>query len=165
VQCTENPSANIHRSLLGNVGRVAFTRNFGESAKDHNYFIMIRCASTHHHLALCQFRSKSVKKCRRSSVREGCWWNTLSAKGHNHFKIRRTGKSWSHAHLPIIILLCANFGQNPLRNVGGVHEGFWWNTLSAKGHNSFKNRRTGKSRSHAHLPIVILLCANLGQNP
>jgi hypothetical protein len=37
-------------------------------------------------------------------------------------RICRSGKSRSHAHLhlPIIILLCANFVQNLLRNVGGI---------------------------------------------
>jgi hypothetical protein len=37
--------------------------------------------------------------------------------------------------------------------------------LSAKGHNSFKNRRTEKSQSHANLPTIILLCAKFRQNP
>jgi hypothetical protein len=45
---------------------------------------------------------------------------SLSVKGHNSVKNRWTGKSSLYAHLPIIILLCAKFHPNPLRNVGWV---------------------------------------------
>jgi hypothetical protein len=77
VQCTEKPSANIHRSLIRNVGGVAFTRNFCEIREVPRATtlpkIPITRASTHQHLALCQVSSKSVVKCRRSCVDKKLW--------------------------------------------------------------------------------------------
>jgi hypothetical protein len=42
------------------------------------------------------------------------WYTTMTVVG------AIPGKSSLHAHLGIIILLCAKFHLNPLRNVGGV---------------------------------------------
>jgi hypothetical protein len=48
------------------------------------------------------------------------WKSSEKVSRSNSCKNRRTGKSSLHAHLGIIILLCAKFRPNPSRNVGGL---------------------------------------------
>jgi hypothetical protein len=97
-----------------------------------------------------------------------------SDKGHNSLKNRQTGKFCSHAHLPTIILLCVNFSQNLLRNVGGVHKKLWTDEQTDDIMTNIpfgkicRGVKIDESENPDHMrtyPIIILLCGNFGQNP